>query len=70
MSLGSDEQGQKLHGLVLKARNIHLPSSSGSKGKDNGIDRTDPADVQVVCRARPLLHFAVTSDCFQRTQEV
>lgn len=45
MSLGSDEQGQKLQGLVLKARNIHLPSSSGSNGKDYGIHRTDPADV-------------------------
>ena len=33
VSLGLDEHGQKLHGLVLKARNIHLPSSSGSKGK-------------------------------------
>ena len=33
VSLGLDDHGQKLHGLVLKARNIHLPSSSGSKGK-------------------------------------
>lgn len=45
VSLGSDEQGQKLQGLVLKARNIHLPSSSSSNGKGYDIHRTDPADV-------------------------
>ena len=51
VSLGLDEHGQKLHGLVLKARNIHLPSSSGSKGKYvrtyKCIHRNDPADAQV-----------------------